>query len=185
MDDKKIIELFLQRSEKAISEISVKYGSVSMKTAYNILENQEDAEECVNDAYLGIWNCVPPQNPDPLLAFLLKIVRNISINRYKYNLRKKRNSQYDVCVHELDYCLSSEESNDDEIDAEELTKLIEEFLDGISKTNRMIFIRRYWYVDSYETIARLTGLKENTVRTRLSRTRSDLKKYLKKQGVQI
>lgn len=185
MDDKRIIELFLQRSEQAVSEISAKYGAISIKTAYNILGNHEDAEECVNDAYLGVWNSVPPQNPDPLLAFLLKIVRNISITRHKYNSRKKRNGQYDECVDEFDYCLSSGERIDDEIYAEELTNFIEEFLDGISKTNRMLFMRRYWYVDSYETIAKLTGLKESAVRTRLSRIRSDLKKYLKKRGVQI
>lgn len=156
-----------------------------MKTAYNILENQEDAEECVNDSYLIVWNSVPPQNPNPLLAFLLKIVRNTSLNRLKYNTRQKRNSKYDECIDEWNYCFSSNEKSDAEINASELTKLIEEYLDSISKTNRMIFVRRYWYVDSYETIAKLTGLKENAIRTRLSRTRSDLKKYLKKRGVQI
>lgn len=184
-DDNKILELFFQRSEKAISELSAKYGNLSVKTAYNILENIEDAEECVNDSYLSVWNAIPPQKPNPLVAFLLKIVRNTSINRLKYYSRQKRNNQYLECIDEWDYCLSSNEKTDDEIDALELTKLIEKFLDSISKTNRMIFIRRYWYVDSYEAIAKLSGLKENAIRTRLSRTRSELKKYLEKEGVSI
>lgn len=183
VDDGKIIELFFQRSENAIVELSAKYGSISMNTAYNILGNYEDAEECVNDSYLGVWNAVPPKSPNPLLAFLLKIVRNISINKCTYNTRQKRNSQYYECIDELDYCLASNESVESELEAAELTKNIEDFLDTLNEANRLIFIRRYWYVDSYESIAKLTGLKENAIRTRLSRIRSDLKKHLLERGV--
>lgn len=183
MDDMKIIELFFQRSENAIVELSAKYGSISMRTAYNIVGNYEDAEECVNDSYLGVWNAVPPKTPNPLLAFLLKIVRNISINRCSYNARQKRNNQYYECIDELDYCLASNETVESELEAAELTKNIEAFLDTLNKTNRLIFIRRYWYVDSYESISRMTGLKENAIRTRLSRIRSELKKHLKERGV--
>lgn len=183
MDDIKIIELFFQRSENAIVELSAKYGSISMRTAYNIVGNYEDAEECVNDSYLGVWNAVPPKTPNPLLAFLLKIVRNISINRCSYNTRQKRNNQYYECIYELDYCLASNETVESELEAAELTKNIEAFLDTLNKTNRLIFIRRYWYVDSYESISRMTGLKENAIRTRLSRIRSELKKHLKERGV--
>lgn len=185
MDDGKIIELFFQRSENAIVELSAKYGTISMNTAYNILGNHEDAEECVNDSYLGVWNAVPPKTPNPLLAFLLKIVRNISINRCTYNSRQKRNNQYYECIDELDYCLASNENIESQLEAAELTKSIEEFLDALNKTNRLIFIRRYWYVDSYESIAILTGLRENAIRTRLSRMRSELKKYLQERGTVI
>lgn len=120
--------------------------------------------------------------PNPLLAFLLKIVRNISINRCTYNSRQKRNNQYYECIDELDYCIASNETVESQLEAVELTKCIEEFLDTLSKTNRLIFIRRYWYVDSYETIAKLTGLKENAIRTRLSRIRSELRKHLQVRG---
>lgn len=185
MDDGKIIELFFQRSENAIVELSAKYGTISMNTAYNILGNHEDAEECVNDSYLGVWNAVPPKTPNPLLAFLLKIVRNISINRCTYNSRQKRNNQYYECIDELDYCLASNETIESQLEAAELTKSIEEFLDTLNKANRLIFIRRYWYVDSYESISKLTGLRENAIRTRLSRMRSELKKYLQERGAVI
>ncbi|MDD3702581.1 MAG: RNA polymerase sigma factor [Tepidanaerobacteraceae bacterium] len=183
MEDGKIIELFFQRSENAIVELSAKYGAISMNTAYNILGNHQDAEECVNDSYLGVWNAVPPKTPNPLLAFLLKIVRNISINRCTYNSRQKRNNQYYVCVDELDYSLASNETVESQLEAAELTKYIEDFLDTLNKTNRLIFIRRYWYVDSYESIAKLTGLRENAIRTRLSRIRNELKKHLQERGV--
>lgn len=185
MDDREIIALFFQRSENAIAALSAKYNSISMNTAYNILGNYEDAEECVNDSYLGVWNAVPPKSPDPLLAFLLKIVRNISINRCTYNSRQKRNSQYYECIDELDYCLASTENVEAELEAAELTKSIEDFLDTLNKMNRLIFIRRYWYVDSYASIAKLTGMRENAIRTRLSRIRSELKKFLRERGVGI
>ena len=185
MDDGKIIELFLQRSESAIAELSAKYGSVSMRTAYNIVGSYEDAEECVNDSYLAVWNAIPPKTPNPLLAFLLKIVRNISINRCTYNTRQKRKHPYYECVDELDYCLASNEDVESQIETAELTKNIEEFLDSLNKTNRFLFISRYWYVDSYESISKMTGLKENAIRTRLSRIRGELKKYLQKRGATI
>ena len=185
VDDEKIIELFFQRSENAIVELSAKYGSIGMSTAYNILGNREDAEECVNDSYLGVWNAVPPKTPNPLIAFLLKIVRNISINRCTYNSRQKRNNQYYECVDELNYCIATNENVESQIEATELTKSIENFLDSLSKTNRLIFIRRYWYVDSYESISKITGLKENAIRTRLSRIRSKLKKHLQKRVVTL
>ena len=185
MDDRKIIELFLQRSENAIAELSAKYGSISIHTAYNIVGSYEDAEECVNDSYFAVWNAVPPKKPSPLLAFLLKIVRNISINRCTYNTRQKRNHQYCQCIDELDHCLASNEDVESQIETAELTKNIEDFLDSLSKTNRLIFIRRYWYVDSYESISKMTGLKENAIRTRLSRIRAELKRFLQERGVAI
>lgn len=185
MEDKEIIELFFQRYENAIAELQIKYGTISNKTAFNILGNQQDAEECVNDSYLAVWNAVPPKKPNPLLAFLLKIVRNISINRCTYNTRQKRNQQYWECVDELDYCLASKETAESQIEAIELTNHIELFLDSLSKTNRLIFIRRYWYVDSFESISKVTGLRENAIRTRLSRMRKDLKTFLRERGVAL
>lgn len=185
MEDREIVDLFFQRSEKAITELAAKYGGISMNTAYNILGNREDAEECVNDSYLGVWNAVPPKKPDPLLAFLLKIVRNIAINRCKFNSRQKRHHSYDECIDELEYSLASRESVEQELEAAELTKYIENFLDTLNKTSRLLFIRRYWYVDSYEALAQLTGLRENAIRTQLSRIRSKLKKYLRERGVAI
>lgn len=101
MDDSKIIDLFFERSEKAIVELSKKYGSVCMKVSMNVLNNHQDAEECVNDSFLGVWNAIPPEKPNPLLAFVCRIVRNISINRYKKNNTKRRKSNYDLCLAKL------------------------------------------------------------------------------------
>ena len=100
MDDSKIIELFYERSEQAIIELSKKYGTVCTKVAKNILNDVRDTEECVNDAYLGAWNTIPPQRPNPLLSYVCRIVRNLAIKKYHANTAVKRNSIYDVALDE-------------------------------------------------------------------------------------
>lgn len=185
MEDSKIIELFFARSEDAIKQLSNKYEKLCIKTAYNILGNQEDSEECVNDSYLAVWNTVPPKNPNPLLTFLLKIVRNISINRYAYNHAQKRAGNYQECLDEFAWCVSVQDTPEEQYDASLLTSYISEFLNTLNKTNRLIFVRRYWYMDSYSDIAKWTGLRENAVRTRLSRQRDALKTFLMKRGVNL
>lgn len=185
MDDSKIIELFFQRSGNAIVELANKYGSVCMKVSMNVLNNLRDAEECVNDSYLGVWNAIPPGTPNPLLAFVCRIVRNISINRYKHNIANKRKGNYDLCIEELENCIASHRTVEDDLAESELSSYIDEFLDSLSKVNRMIFVRRFWYMDTYEDISKASGLKEGAVRTRLSRIKSDLKVFLEKRGVII
>ncbi len=189
MEDKEIIALFFERSDNAITELQSKYGVLCFAQAFNILQSKEDAEECVNDAYLSFWNAVPPKNPDPLPPFLLRLVRNISLNRYKHNAAEKRNGRYDACLDELLFALSSGETAEDGFEAEErareLTMHLEAFLDSQSKTNRMLFVRRYWYSDSLEALARYTGLSQSVVSTRLSRIRQRLKHYLTEKGVTL
>lgn len=186
MDDKKIIELFFKRSEKAISELSHKYHPICIKTSLNILGSMEDAEECVNDSYLAVWNKIPPESPNPLLSFLLKITRNISIKRYKYNNAKKRVGNYMECYEELEWTILSNGSTpDEEYEAKVIASYIDDFLDTLNKTNRMIFVRRYWYMDDYERLSSLTGLEENALRTRLSRLREKLRIYLYQRGVAL
>lgn len=185
MDDSEIIDLFFERSEKAIVELSSKYGSIFMKVSMNVLNNRQDAEECVNDSYLGVWNAIPPEKPNPLLAFVCRIVRNISINRYKKNNTQTRKSNYNLCLDELENYVSAQNTVEDEYAESELTEYIEKFLDSLSKINRMVFVRRFWYMDSYEDIANASGLKEGAIRTRLSRIKSALKKYLEKKGVKV
>lgn len=186
MDDSEIIDLFFARSEDAIIELSNKYGPVFMKVSMNILNNDlSDAEECVNDAYLGVWNAIPPQRPKSLLAFVCRIVRNISINRYKHNSTYKRKGNYDLCIEELGDCIISNNSAEKEMAESELSLYIDEFLDSLSKVNRMIFVRRFWYMDSYEDISEASGLKESNIRVRLSRTKADLRSFLEKRGVTV
>ncbi len=183
MEDSKIIDLFFERSEQAIIELSNKYGKLCMKISMNILNNRQDAEECVNDSYLGAWNTIPPERPNPLISYICRLVRNLSINRYKYNNAAKRKGVYDTCIEELDNCLSVSGEIDELIDESALASYIDEFLDGLDEVNRMIFVRRFWYMDSYKAIAKASSLKEGTVRVRILRVKSDLKNYLEEKGV--
>ncbi len=185
MDDEKIIDLFFDRSEQALRELDTKYGKLCHKISYNILNNREDAEECVNDAYLGIWNAIPPKRPDPLMTFLCKIVRNLSIARYHANTAMKRNSAYDVALSELEDCLASPSTVESEFEANELSSIIDSFLETLSQENRVIFMRRYWFSDSYEEIAKRVGLTEKNVSVRLTRIRKQLKDYLKEREVLV
>ena len=183
MDDERIIELFFERSEQAIQALDEKYGRVFHTVSYNILNNRQDAEECVNDAYLGTWNAIPPAKPNPLLAFVCKIVRNISLKRYEQNKAAKRNSHYDVAMEELEECLASTTTIEKEIAERELTEIIESFLDSLSKENRVIFLRRYWFSDTYADIAKQVGLTEKNISVRLTRIRKELREYLLEREV--
>lgn len=185
LDDKRIIELFLERSEQAIIELSKKYGSICSKVAFNILNNTQDTEECVNDAYLGIWNTIPPQNPNPLLSYVCRIVRNLAIKKYHKNTAAKRNSIYDVALDELENCFPSFASVEDEFNANELARIIDRFLATLDEENQMMFVRRYWYSDSISDIAKRFQTSNNHVSVRLLRTREKLKAYLKKEGLEI
>lgn len=185
MDDSKIIDLFYARSEQAIMELSAKYGNVCNKVAKNILYNILDAEECVNDAYLGAWNTIPPQNPNPLLTYICRIVRNLSIKKYHANTSVKRNSFYDAALDELEDCIASAESVEAEISAKELTRLIDSFLDTLDAESRILFVRRYWYSYSVSELAEQFSLKNNTVSVRLLRIREKLRDYLEKEGITV
>lgn len=185
VEDNKIVELFYARSEQAIMELEKKYGAVCGKVARNILNNFLDAEECVNDAYLGAWNTIPPQNPNPLLTYICRIVRNLSIKKYHANSAFKRNSFYDVALDELEECIASAETVESNFSSKELTQLLDSFLDTLEQETRAIFVCRYWSADSIPEIAKRFHLKDNTVSVRLSRTRDKLREYLKKEGISI
>jgi RNA polymerase sigma factor (sigma-70 family) len=185
MNDEKIIELFFARSESGISELDNKYGKACHKLSYNIVNNRQDAEECVNDSYLGAWNAIPPERPDPLLTFILRIVRNISFNRYHKNKAAKRSCNYGTALEEIENSIADIKTVESEIEAKELARIIENFLDMQSVENRVIFMRRYWFADGYEDIAALTGFSAKNISVRLTRIRVGLKKYLIEKGVFI
>jgi len=185
LDDSKIIELFYERSEQAIVELSKKYGAICIRVAQNILNNRLDSEECVNDAYLGVWNTVPPQKPDPLLSYVCRIVRNLAIKKYHSNTAEKRNSFFDVTLEEVEDVFPSSRLVEDEIDANELARKIDEFLDGLDRESRVLFVRRYWYSDSVEELARFFGTSRHNISVRLFRIRKRLKKYLIKEGISL
>ena len=183
MLDEEIIELFFERSERALSELKTKYGRTCLQTSYNILGDYRDAEECVNDSFLGVWNAIPPTRPNPLLTYVLKVVRNLSLNRYHKNHAQKRNSAYDLAVEELEEFLAAPDGVESALETKELTTAIESFLDTQKPLNRVIFVRRYWFYDSYAQIVKRTGLSEKNVSVRLTRMREKLKDYLKERGI--
>ena len=185
MDDSKIIELFFERSEQAIVELSNKYGRICQKAAYNILNDRLDSEECVNDAYLGVWNTIPPQKPDHLSSYVCRIVRNAALNKYHANTAQKRNSIYDVALDEIADCIPAPFSVEDEVEAKEVAALIDGFLETLDRQSRIMFVRRYWHADSIEDIAALFDKSRHYGSVRLSRIRKDLKQYLKKEGVSL
>ena len=178
IEDEKIIDLFFNRSEKAIQELDIKYGKVCHKLSYNILNNKQDAEECVNDAYLGAWNAIPPTRPNPLLSYIVKIVRNISLKIYWRKEAAKRSGHYKIALEEIEGYIADQKTVEDEIEARELARIIEEFLDTLTVENRVIFMRRYWFSDSYKDIAELVGISEKNISVRLTRIREKMKQYL-------
>ena len=178
IEDEKIIDLFFNRSEKAIQELDIKYGKVCHKLSYNILNNKQDAEECVNDAYLGAWNAIPPARPIPLLTYICKIIRNISLKIYYRKEAAKRSSHYTIAMEEIEACIAAPNTVEAEIEARELARIIEEFLNTLTVENRVIFMRRYWFSDSYKDIAGFVGLSEKNISVRLTRIREKMKQYL-------
>lgn len=183
MEDSRIIQLFFERSEQAIAELSEKYGALCLKLADGILGDRLDAEECVNDAYLAVWNTVPPESPDPLISYLCRIVRNLALKKYHEKTAKKRDSRYDAALDELAEVLAAPASVEDEIEAKETAESIGRFLETLNPKDRILFVRRYWFADGIGELAEDFGLGRHAVSVRLSRIRKSLKKHLLKEGI--
>ena len=185
MEDQEIIELFFARSERAIGEVDAKYGRICRSFSCRIVNDRRDAEECVNDAYLGAWNTIPPERPNPLLTYLCRIVRNLSLKCVARKCARKRKGNYDLALQELEETLSARNTVETEFELRELTRILETFLDALSAENRWIFLRRYWFFDSCRDIAVQMGAGEKAVTVRLVRLRQKLKQYLLEQGVSL
>ena len=178
--DQKIVKLLWKRKEEALEEMAAAYGQRLYGIAYNILGNRHDAEECVNDTYLALWNTIPPQRPDPLIAYACRVGRNIALNRLRSDSAQKRDSRYDLSLDELAGCIPGA-SMEQVMDGRILGQSINKFLATLPKTNRIIFIRRYYFGDSVAKIADSLSLSENTVSVRLNRIREKLRKFLEKE----
>lgn len=186
IEDFRIVQMYWNRDQKAISETAGKYGHYLSSIAKNILGNHEDAEECVNDTYMNAWNAMPPHRPHMLSTFLGKITRNLSFNRYKYNTAEKRGgSELSAVLDELSECVSGKDNVEQELEYKELTKTIDSFLDTLTPEKRKIFLCRYWYTDSITDIAKQFHMKENTVSMTLHRIRLQLKNYLIERGYEL
>ena len=176
MEDSKIVDLFFERSEQAIGELDKKYGAAVRQTAVNILSSRQDAEECVNDTYLGVWNSV-------LVSYVCRIARNLAVSRLRRETSAARNSGADLVLDELAEVIPSREDVEAEIEAKELAAAVNRYLAGLDYDDRYIFIRRYWYADAVRDIASAMHTRENRVSVRLFRLRNNLKKFLKKEGL--
>ena len=182
MDDKHIIRLLFARSEDAIAAMARRFGARLHAMALNILHSGSDAEECVSDTYLAIWNKIPPEQPDTLAPYVYKVGRNIALKRLRSNSAQKRRGNCDLSLEELEDCIP-DEALAKITEARELSRAINGFLETQSKENRVIFLRRYWFGDSVAHIADALELRPGTVSTRLSRIRSALKHYLQQEGI--
>ena len=185
MTDTEIINLFFERSEQAIEELAKKHGSAVARVVRNILGNAQDSEECVNDTYLGTWNAIPPHKPNPLRTFVCRIARNLATKKYHANTADKRNSQYDLALDELEEYLSDSDSVENAYEAQELKEAINGFLATLSYSDRFLFMRRYWYSDPVQDIAKMAHSTNNSVTVRLFRIREKLRLYLEKEGLLV
>lgn len=182
MDDNLIIELYWQRNQLAISETHLKYGHYCTNIAYGILHSQQDAEECVNDTWMRTWNSIPPQRPSKLSAFLGRITRNLALDRYDYLHASKRSTSFDQLLSELSDCIPSPQ---DDFAQLELSQIITMFLRSLPQSQRNLFLRRYWYCESIEELAKRYHMTQSAVKSSLFRSRNKLKVYLKKEGIGI
>jgi RNA polymerase sigma-70 factor (ECF subfamily) len=184
MDDTAIVQLFWERSEQAIKEVAKKYSHFCMSIARNILGNPEDAEECVNDAYLSLWNAIPPKKPAVLPPFLGRITRNLALNRYKKNHAAKRGSgEFAIVLDELSEVIAGQETADSELYQEELLAAVNGFLTSLPPEKRKIFVCRYWYAESVKDIARRMNMTENNVSVTLNRLKNQLRTLLLEGGL--
>lgn len=184
MEDTQILDLYWDRNEQAISECEKSYGRYCRSIAYNILRDREDSDECVNDTWMRAWNVIPPKRPDRLSIFLGTITRNLSIDRWKRKKAQKRgNGEMEVALDELIECIPAVSGTEDVVEASELERMINQFLHNLSEQDCNVFLRRYWFMEEYAAIARRYGMKLNTVKTSLHRTREKLRVYLEKEGV--
>ena len=181
-DDQKIIELYCNRSENAIAETAGKYGRYCNAIAYGILGSREDAQECVNDAYLTAWNAIPPRRPADLGTYLGKITRNLSIDRLRTRSRVKRGGgETPLALEELEEVVAGSDSPENEAVRKELIAALNRFLGELTRQERYVFVRRYWYLDSLADIAKNTGFSGSKVASMLYRLRGRLKKQLIKE----
>ncbi len=183
MDDKSIVELYWQRNEQAIFETSLKYGKYCYQIAYNILSSKEDAEESVNDTYSSAWQSIPPHRPSVLSSFLGKITRRIAIDRLRYrNAKIRGGGEMPLILDELYDCVSDEGDIMSESERVRLSKVINTFVLSLPNNERKVFLCRYWYMDTIDSISRQFGFSESKVKAMLFRTRKKLRKELLKEG---
>lgn len=184
MEDSKILELFFARNEDAIRHTDDTYGRRLFALADNIVRNDQDAEESVSDTYMRAWDTIPPQKPQHFFAYLAKICRNFALKKLDWKNAAKRKAEVVSLTQEMEACIP-DSSRDREMEAKELGMLLDRFLRTLTPENQMVFLRRYWYVDTIAEIAARYGISESAVQMRLNRTRARLCTYLEKEGIRV
>lgn len=186
MEDEQIVSLYWQRDESAIRETEQKYDRYLTKIAMNILSDVEDSQESVNDTYLAAWNSIPPHRPGVLSAYLGKLTRRISIDRFRYRNRdRRRDSEYALSLSELEECVSGGDTTEEAVNVTLLAETIAAFLRRQSEESRNVFIGRYYYLDPVKEVAQYCGISEGKCKTLLFRTRQALKAHLIKEGFNL
>ena len=184
MEDSKIIELLFARNEDGIKHMDDTYGRRLFVLADNIVKNDQDAEESVSDTYMKAWDTIPPKKPMHLFAYLAKICRNFALKKLDWKAAAKRNAEVVSLTNEMETCIP-DESRDREVEAKELGRILDTFLRTLSDENQMVFLRRYWYLDTVAEIAHRYGMSESKVKTQLHRTRAKLHAFLEKEGITV
>lgn len=183
--DEHIISLFFDRSERAIEALAGAHGKAMRAVSLRILHNEQDADECLNDAYLGVWNAIPPARPSALGAFACRICRNVSLTRYHYNKATRRDAAATVSLEEIADVLPDDTNVEREMENAAITQALNDFLGGLNPTNLYVFMRRYWFFDAVGDIAFAAGLTEAAVYLRLDRMKKRLAKHLEERGILI
>ena len=184
MEDREIIALFWARSQEAIRETARKYGAYCGAIIRRVLGDGRDAEECLNDTWLGAWNAMPPQRPNRLNIFLGRIARNTALDRWSYNHAQRRSSGFEAVLEELAECVGGTPL-EETLEARQLGEAISAYLDAVSPTARQVFLRRYWYCDTIPEIAAAAGFTRSKVTYLLHRTRKGLRTYLLEEGYDL
>lgn len=186
MDDRRIIELYLARSEEAILETDIKYGRYCHRIAFNILGNDEDSEECVNDAYMRTWGSIPPNEPNSLSSFIGKITRNLALDKLRNKKSDKRGGgEVPIALSELSDCISGFDEIGRREDSAEIREALNGFLESLGSVERSVFMLRYWMIEPIDKIAEMKGMSSSKVTTMLFRTRNKLKKHFMKEGIPL
>ena len=184
MKEQSIIDLLFARDEQALTQLNTKYTALCRKIARGILESEEDVQECVSDTYLKTWDTIPPQRPEHFFAYIAKICRNFALGVLDWKSAAKRKGEIVTLTQEMEACIPDPQ-HQRKLEGQELGEVLNRFLEGLSQDNRVIFMRRYWYLDSVAEIAKRYGMSESKVKTQLHRTRAKLHSFLQKEGITV
>ncbi len=185
MDDQAIIALYWSRDQRALGESQQKYGPLCLRLSENILASREDAEECVSDTWLRAWDTMPPQRPDSLRAYLSRVCRNLSLDRWRARRAKKRGEGLEVLLEELEDCVPTSPSAEAAAESREITRCIDRWLETLEPEDRTAFLRRYWYGQQVKELARQAGRAPQKMAQRLYRLRQSLRRALEQEGIVV